>query len=355
MARAFVSVLIDTCNHERFIEEAVTSVLDQGFPAADREIVIVDDGSTDGTSEILRKFSKHARIFQKANGGQASAFNHGLAKCSGEVIAFLDGDDFWCREKLATVVSELKTQPRIGAVGHGIYETDEAGHQMSVHAPASTVENHLRTRAEALDFLTIRACLGTSRFAARRTTLEKFLPIPDDLVIEADEYLFTCAAAFDGIRVLPRPLTNYRLHSANLYQSRNLTRERLLRKLASLDSLTNNLPYRLSAAGVPADSISTVIDSISLDADRLRLGLGHGSPLDSVRVERRAFRQNYLSSTNGYRLFHYAVLGAAAILPPQLFYALRHKYATAGLHRMRRFLGDAKPVESLVVSKVLHS
>jgi hypothetical protein len=355
MASPFVSILIDTYNHERFIEEAVNSVLQQNFSSSDREIVIVDDGSTDRTPEILQKFSKEARILRKSNGGQASAFNQGLANCSGEVIAFLDGDDFWCREKLATVVSELEAQPGIGAVGHGIFETDEEGRAVSVHAPVSIVENHLRSRAEALEFLTIRACLGTSRFTAHRTTIEKFLPVPDDLVIEADEYLFTCAAAFDGVRVLPNPLTNYRLHSSNHYQSRNLTPERLLRKLKSLDSLTSNLPSRLAAAGIPAESVSAVIDSISLDADRLRLGLGRGSALDSFRVERRAFRQNYRSVTFGYRLFHLAVLAAAAILPPQLFYALRRKYAAAGLSSIRKVIGDAKPLESLLHSKVLRS
>ena len=348
-------MLIDTYNHERFIEEAVNSVLRQNFPAGDREIVIVDDGSTDRTPDTLEKFSKDAKILRKSNGGQASAFNHGLANCSGEVVAFLDGDDFWCPEKLATVVSELSTRPTIGAVGHGIFETDEAGRRVSVHAPASTVENHLGSRAEALEFLTLRACLGTSRLTLRRTTVGKFLPVPDDLVIEADEYLFTCAAAFDGVRVLPLPLTNYRLHSSNLYQSQNPTHQSLLRKLTSLNSLTSNLPSRLVSAGVPSESISAVIDSISLDADRLRLGLGHGSSLDTFQVEQRAFRQNYRSSTFGYQLFHLAVLAAAAILPPQLFYALRHKYATAGLHRIRRIIGDAEPVDSLVKSKVLHS
>ena len=156
------------------------------------------------------------------------------------------------------------------------------------------------------------------------------------------------------VRVLPRPLTNYRLHSSNHYQAQNLAHERLVRKLSSLDSLTRNLPSWLTAAGVPAESVSVIIDSISLDADRVRLGLGHGSPLDSVRVERRAFRQNYRSPTVGYRLFHCAVLGAAAVLPPQLFYALRQKYAMAGLQRIRKLIGDAKPVESLVNSKVLH-
>ena len=94
MARVFVSVLIDTHNHERFIEEAVSSVLAQDFPAADREILVVDDGSTDRTPDILSKFASEIRILQKPNGGQASAFNLGIPQCRGDIIAFLDGDDW---------------------------------------------------------------------------------------------------------------------------------------------------------------------------------------------------------------------------------------------------------------------
>ncbi|HMD41199.1 MAG TPA: glycosyltransferase [Candidatus Acidoferrum sp.] len=78
MAKPFVSVLIDTYNHERFIEKAIVSVLEQDFPAGEREILVVDDGSTDRTAEIVRKFGPHLKLLQKANGGQASAFNAGI-------------------------------------------------------------------------------------------------------------------------------------------------------------------------------------------------------------------------------------------------------------------------------------
>jgi len=78
MARPFVSVLIDTYNHERFIEQAIRSVLEQDFPASDREIVVVDDGSQDRTPEIIAKFASQVRLVRKANGGQASAFNTGI-------------------------------------------------------------------------------------------------------------------------------------------------------------------------------------------------------------------------------------------------------------------------------------
>ena len=80
MAKPVVSVLIDMYNHERFIENAIVSMPQQDFPADDREILVVDDGSTDRTTEILRKFGSQIRILRKPNGGQASVFNRLVAQ-----------------------------------------------------------------------------------------------------------------------------------------------------------------------------------------------------------------------------------------------------------------------------------
>jgi len=117
MSRPFISVLIDTYNHERFIEQAIRSALEQDFPVADREILIVDDGSTDKTPEILRQFEPGIRILQKTNGGQASAFNRGIPECRGEIIAFLDGDDWWAANKLSCIVAAFAAKSRSGYGG----------------------------------------------------------------------------------------------------------------------------------------------------------------------------------------------------------------------------------------------
>src|SRR5271156_98099 len=111
MAKPFVSVLIDTYNHERFIEQAIVSVLEQDFPAAEREILVVDDGSSDRTAEIVRKFEPQVRVLRKANGGQASAFNAGIPECKGELVVFLDGDDWWARGKLTAVAEAFEQNP----------------------------------------------------------------------------------------------------------------------------------------------------------------------------------------------------------------------------------------------------
>src|SRR5271168_1963159 len=115
-----ITVLIDTYNHERFIEEAIASVLEQDFPPSEMEILVVDDGSTDRTPEIVRKFGARVRLLQKANGGQASAFNAGISEARGEIVSFLDGDDWWARNKLTLVMQAMSADPAVGIVGNGI-------------------------------------------------------------------------------------------------------------------------------------------------------------------------------------------------------------------------------------------
>ena len=130
-----ITVLIDTYNHERFIEEAVVSALEQDFPRAEMEVLVVDDGSTDRTPEIVRKFEPHVRLIRKTNGGQASAFNASIPEARGEIVAFLDGDDWWAKEKLKAVMNYLSARPNVGVVGHGIYEFDSDTAKMKATSP----------------------------------------------------------------------------------------------------------------------------------------------------------------------------------------------------------------------------
>src|SRR5271155_6064787 len=117
-----VTVLVDTYNHERFIEQAIASVLGQDLPSEEMEILVVDDGSTDRTPEIVRQFQPRVRLIRKANGGQASAFNAGIAEAQGEIVAFLDGDDWWAANKLSRVAEVFAALPSVGLVGHSITE-----------------------------------------------------------------------------------------------------------------------------------------------------------------------------------------------------------------------------------------
>src|SRR5438045_9434171 len=95
MKAPYFSILIDAFNYGHYLEEAVESALAQDFPSDEREILVVDDGSTDGTAARLRKFGNAIRYLYKANGGQASAFNYGFANARGEGVVMPDADAVW--------------------------------------------------------------------------------------------------------------------------------------------------------------------------------------------------------------------------------------------------------------------
>src|ERR1700676_3283610 len=146
MSKPHVSVLIDTYNHERFIAQAITSVLEQDMPMSDVEIVVVDDGSTDHTPEIARRFEPRVRVMRKANGGQASAFNLALPQTRGEIIAMLDGDDWWAKQKLRRALETLKEYPDVGIVGHGYKEVYLDGRPDGMVIPGEAYRVDLSTR-----------------------------------------------------------------------------------------------------------------------------------------------------------------------------------------------------------------
>src|SRR6266480_2874239 len=101
MCTPLISVLIDTYNYGRYIEQAIDSVLAQDLPTAEREILVVDDGSTDDTPERIRKYGTAINYLRKRNAGQASAFNFGLTRARGKIVALLDADDYWLPGKLS--------------------------------------------------------------------------------------------------------------------------------------------------------------------------------------------------------------------------------------------------------------
>lgn len=347
MAKQFISVLIDTYNHEKFIEQAIVSVLEQDFPAAEREIIVVDDGSTDRTPDIVRKFEPRVRLLRKPNGGQASAFNAGIPECRGEIVAFLDGDDWWAPEKLKLALAQFEAHPELGAVGHGQYEFYPDGRPLGVVVADKTYRLRLTDPATARLFTQLRWCLGTSKITIRKALLDRILPFPEELVIEADEWMFTLAPALAPAVVLDEPLFYYRLHGGNLYQFSKQDETKVRRKGAVLAALLRRLPPRLRELGVGEDVIATVTEPIWVDAERIKLSLDGGKPWRTYQVERASYRYSHSGATFGYRAFNAFVLGLTIMLPPRLFYRLRQWYSDKKLARLRSFVGKptvARPV-----------
>jgi glycosyltransferase involved in cell wall biosynthesis len=322
MLKPSVSVLIDTYNHEQFIEHAITSVLEQDMSMADVEIVVLDDGSTDRTPEIIRKFEPRVRLIRKPNGGQASAFNTGIPECHGGIIAFLDGDDWWAAGKLRRVVAELERSPEVGIVGHGVTQTFPDERQRT-EVLRETSRFRLDSIEAARTFRVRKSFLGTSRMTIRDSLIPLLLPVPEGLWFEADEYLFTLAAASATALILPEALTFYRIHETNLFQMSGFQEDGMRRKSNVLACLARELDPRLRERGLAAEVVEIVTQAVAVEADQLRLMADGGYPWETVRTELTMYRVLYERASWAQWLFKCLSLLPAIVLPPRLFHRAR--------------------------------
>ena len=116
MATPSVSVIIPAYNAETFLAEAIDSVIAQEYPSL--EIIVVDDGSTDLTAGVARRYGSRVRLLRQPNGGIGSARNTGVDAANGDLLAFLDADDVWTNGALKARLTMLETQPALdGAFG----------------------------------------------------------------------------------------------------------------------------------------------------------------------------------------------------------------------------------------------
>jgi len=322
MSKPFVTVLIDTYNHQFFINDAISSVLRQDFPSSETEILVVDDGSTDDTSEVVRKFAPCVRLLRKINNGQASAFNMGIPESRGEIVAFLDGDDWWAPGKLTAVVEAFASNADVGLVGHGVTEVHPDGRQRT-EAPREVSRFRISSPQAAKTFRMQRGFLGSSRMAYRREILSRIGPVPEVLKFEADEYLFTLAGLFADVMILRESYTFYRVHGANLFQITTGNEQAIRRKQQILVALVGSLEQRLKQYGVPLEIARTILECIEVEADVLRLVVDSGFPWETLSTELRIMRVFHSDASAWQQLFSRLRLVPAAFLPARTYYRWR--------------------------------
>jgi glycosyltransferase involved in cell wall biosynthesis len=247
MKAPYFTVLIDAYNYGEYIEEAVSSAVAQDFPAEEREILVVDDGSTDDTQERLRKYGVAIRYLQKPNGGQASAFNFGFANARGEVIALLDADDVWMPEKLGRMYEEFQRHPAAGMVYHRVYLWNSAG-EISEDTYFIPISGRV---TENRRMLLQYPMTGTSCLAFRRDALQKLLPVPESLRFQADAFLTALVIFVSEVAALPEFLGKYRLHGANLFQTNaeRAPHSQIERKMAMREALLREIQNWLRKHG----------------------------------------------------------------------------------------------------------
>lgn len=197
-----VSVLIPAYNHARFLPEALSGVLAQSF--RDCEVLVVDDGSTDSTREVVANFAPQVRYLHQENAGQSRARNMGIRHTTGEYVAFLDADDRWYPGKIAAQVAYLDAHPDVGVVFTKFLVTDEAGQPLYLYPHA------FRYYASAFEKLLVWPYGSMNTAMVRRACLEKIGLFDENLTGAEDWDLWLRLAPHYGFGYIDGVLATYR-------------------------------------------------------------------------------------------------------------------------------------------------
>jgi glycosyltransferase involved in cell wall biosynthesis len=256
--KPLITALIDTHNHESYIEKAILSVMGQGLSAQELEIVVVDDGSTDGTASVVEKFAPQVKLIRKPNGGQASAFNAGFPSCRGEFISILDGDDWWVESKLRVVLEQLERNSEVATISHGHYEYQQSTGEIRPCIP----DSRKFVRVSSLDSVKMAHSAWPfflpSALTLRRKVLEWILPLPEAMRFMADTPI-QIASMFLGTLVLDEPLFYYRQHSQNLFAINSDDEIRVERKRKMANLVLGYLPRMFIRRGVAPELVSGLL------------------------------------------------------------------------------------------------
>jgi len=325
MSQPLVTALIDTYNHERFIGEAIESVLAQDFPADRMEIVVVDDGSTDRTPQRVKKFRKRIRYVRQENGGQASALNLGFKSSRGEIVVMLDGDDVWLPQKVRRVVEEFEKNPAVGMVFHPyqFWQPDEDGQEDD--ETFLPVSGYLPDSPLAMRQF---GGFGTCSTAIRRKLAGELLPIPARLKIFADCFLIAAAIFLTPVASMPECLTRYRHHDANLASIREPDRGRLEKRNDCFRAAREEIERWLASRGFDRDhpAADTILRRMELVQRSLDFALQTPGRAEYFNYLRDHHRVYSLLWTAPRRLGNRLTTVAGLILGYEKFLKLRQIY-----------------------------
>jgi len=345
-AKPRVTALIDTYNHERFIAEAIESVLAQDFPAAEMEILVVDDGSTDGTPEITARYADRVRHIRKENGGQASALNTGFAEARGEIIVMLDGDDVWLPRKVRRVVEVFDQHPEAGIVFHPYYYWYPDGGPSGEDTSFVPVSGYLPANLEGLLAF---GGVGTCSTAIRKSCAERVMPIPHGLRVFADAFFISAALFVSPAVGINECLTKYRHHGSNLTAG-PADELRARRALENSRLARIELGMWLEKEGMPGGhkGAETILERMALVEKVHEFALQVPARAEFLSYLRRYHRLYAPLWPPSYRVFDGLKAGAGFLLGYEGFFAAQRLYRQSfSMRRWREWLLPARRAERL--------
>lgn len=233
-----VSVLISSYNYAAFLGAAVQSALAQTYTPD--EVLVVDDGSTDGSREVARRLERenpHVRLITQANAGQAAALNAGFAASRGDVICLLDADDVFEPTKVARTVTLFHEAPRAGLAVHRVRAVDHDERPLPID-PTPWPLSHGWCAEASLGLAPMALRLPpTSALSVRRELAARLFPIDRALTSSADGLIHRVAPLLTEIVATREPLVRYRYHGRNLIGAQFETPQTVARRLHDAEQI----------------------------------------------------------------------------------------------------------------------
>jgi hypothetical protein len=206
----FFSTIIPCYNRADLVARTLDSVFAQEFP--DQEVLVVDDGSTDGTLDVLARYGGRLKVLHQANKGPGAARNMGLREARGDYVAFLDSDDLWFPWSLATyarVIRDHGAPAFLGGAARWFQREEELQQVRPAAVKVERFPDFLSTAARPLFF-------GMSWFVVRRDVLNEVGGLVDRWVNAEDVELRLRLGTAAGFCMLEEPFTlGYRVHPGN--------------------------------------------------------------------------------------------------------------------------------------------
>ncbi|HEY3834554.1 MAG TPA: glycosyltransferase [Acidimicrobiia bacterium] len=268
------TIVIPAHNAERYLGAALDSALAQTY--APREVVVVDDGSTDGTADVIARYAGDGRVLaiRTDNCGPAAARNRGAAASSGEFLAFLDADDMWKPTRVERCVARLDREPDLTWVTADWEATDEDGAETGRHA-------YHGDGALEFAYADQLQAIAVGNFCANGPVIRRGLFEDvggfEESIRGAEDYDLWIRLLLAGGRagLVDEPLGYYRLHSSSL------TARGAPQWESHLDALEHNLDA-LAARGVAPRPV----DLIAIVRRRAALGDRRGAALAALLATR---------------------------------------------------------------------
>jgi len=214
-----VDIVVTSYQYARFLPAAIDSALAQDHPRV--RVLVVDDGSTDGSPQIITGYGHRVHPILKDNGGQASAFNAALEACEGDVVLFLDADDELEPHAAARAAAAFAADPSLAKVQWRMTAIDGEGRPTGATLPPAGLPLPQGDQCAAeLAYSFDLTWMATSGNAFPRPVLERILPMPEaPYRVNADWYLQHLTPLLGPVRSLDEPLSRRRFHGENAYGS----------------------------------------------------------------------------------------------------------------------------------------